>query len=557
MRCSSPLLIALSVGAAAALFVPSSAVLADDSPKSDRSNPDPPLSKPVSAKSSDGTEKVPTANQKEEDVPETNLLDAMRQGLVAVDAKGRGDGRITMTIKNRTKRQLRVVLPPGLIAQSATGQFGGMGGMGGGMGGMGGGGMGGMGGGMGGMGGGMGGMGGGGMGGMGGMGRSTGTMPPSMGMMMLARMIMYFCGDPDSWDMRSLMIGMMGGMGGGMGGMGGMGGGMGGMGGMGGGMRSVPPTGLPFANLKPGQTRSLPTRVVSLTAPGEDQGLALPKEGEPLRILGDVAGANENPLAEKALKRLSAAKAPTSLSQLVMWKVSSDLDWDTIAQLSQTWANRHELTLARDFVDHLDALADGEAGKLRFEVTAKDADASAAAKDLIKMLQGNMVLGVIASDGLAERPEGPALACRINMTAREASVQVLGSDATGQNWVPFGKFTLPLALENGKPDIAKFADSLAGGILDRVVRAQVVKGSAQKEKGKTIYQVKIENASPLILNGLAFRGNDTKDGEAPRVLAGIALPPRRTMLVPTPDDVVRSLGLKKGIKVLALDLSGL
>ena len=57
-------------------------------------------------------------------------------------------------------------------------------------------------------------------------------MPPTMGMMMLSRMIMYFCGDPDSWDMRSLMIGMMGGMGGGM--MGGMGGGM--MGGMGGGM---------------------------------------------------------------------------------------------------------------------------------------------------------------------------------------------------------------------------------------------------------------------------------------------------------------------------------
>ena len=54
---------------------------------------------------------------------------------------------------------------------------------------------------------------GGGMGGMGSMGRTSGTMPATMGMMMLARIIMYFCGDPDSWDMRSLMIGMMGGMG--------------------------------------------------------------------------------------------------------------------------------------------------------------------------------------------------------------------------------------------------------------------------------------------------------------------------------------------------------
>ena len=182
-----------------------------------------------------------------QDVPEVNLLTAISDGSVSVDAVGRGDGRMTLSVTNNTRRPLRVVLPPGIIAQSATGQFGGMGGgmggggggmggMGGGMGGMGGGGMGG-----GGMGGGMGG-GGGGMSGMGGMGRQSGTMPSMMGLMMLSRMIMYFCGDPESWDMRSLMIGMMGGMGGGMGGggMGGMGGG--GMGGMGGGMRSVPAT---------------------------------------------------------------------------------------------------------------------------------------------------------------------------------------------------------------------------------------------------------------------------------------------------------------------------
>ena len=123
-----------------------------------------------------------------QDVPEMSLLDAMRDGLVTVKAEGIGDGRMTLSVANKSKRQLRVVLPPGIIAQSATGQWGGMGGMGGGMGGgmMGGG----MGGGMmggGGMGGGMmggGGMGGGMMGGMGGMGRQAGTMPPTMGMMM-------------------------------------------------------------------------------------------------------------------------------------------------------------------------------------------------------------------------------------------------------------------------------------------------------------------------------------------------------------------------------------
>ena len=53
------------------------------------------------------------------------------------------------------------------------------------------------------------------------------------------------------------MIGMgrMGGMGGMGGGMGGMGGGMGGMGG---GMRSVPPTSLPFAELKPARRVTCP-----------------------------------------------------------------------------------------------------------------------------------------------------------------------------------------------------------------------------------------------------------------------------------------------------------
>src|SRR4051812_31113842 len=83
----------------------------------------------------------------EQDVPQVDLLDALRDGLISATGEGIGDGRMTMSVTNRTKRRLRVVLPPGIVAQGATGQFGGMGGMGGGM----------MGGGMGGMGGGMGG----------------------------------------------------------------------------------------------------------------------------------------------------------------------------------------------------------------------------------------------------------------------------------------------------------------------------------------------------------------------------------------------------------------
>jgi len=76
-----------------------------------------------------------TQSKVEQDVPELNLLDAMRDKLVLAEAEGIGDGRMTISITNKTKRPLRVVLPPGLIVQGATGQMGGMGGMGGGMGG--------------------------------------------------------------------------------------------------------------------------------------------------------------------------------------------------------------------------------------------------------------------------------------------------------------------------------------------------------------------------------------------------------------------------------------
>ena len=43
----------------------------------------------------------------------------------------------------------------------------------------------------------------------------------------------------------------------------------------------------------------------------------------------------------------------------------------------------------------------------------------------------------------------------------------------------------------------------------------------------------------------------------PRVLAVICVSPRRSVTVPASENVVRGLGLKKGIKLMALDLSGL
>ncbi|WP_406696570.1 hypothetical protein V5E97_36860 [Singulisphaera sp. Ch08] len=513
-----------------------------------------------------GNEPSPERQEKASDEAErpVDLLTALRQGDVSVDAEGSGDGRMTLSLTNKTKRKLRVVLPPGLIASGATGQFGGMGGMGGGMGGMGGmgGGMGGMGGGMGGMGGGMGGMGGGmgGMGGRGGMGggmSSGGTMPASMGMMMLGRLIMSLVGDRDSWDQQSLMSGMMMGMGGGMGSMGGMGGGMGGMGGgmggMGGGMRSVPPTGLPFATLNPKQTRHLPTRLVGLSEPDAEQPVIMPAKGEKLR-LGDISQLTEDTRIQKALKRLAEDKAPQTLAQLVMWKVGSGKDWKAIEELARPWSNAHELTLARTFVDRLGAPSSDETGVLLYEIESKDATGESAARELRDAFKGKSVLGLKGQTGVPAEPKGPALACKVQITGDDAVVQVATSDGPARSWLAAGKFTLPLTrMKTGELNTSAVADGLAEGILNRVVRAQLALGA--RSKGKPTYKIKIENASPLVLNGVSVlgRGSDTES----KILSGISISPQRSMTLPATDETVRLLGLKKGIRIIAADLSAL
>src|SRR5262245_10556367 len=67
-------------------------------------------------------------------VPAVGLFDGLRQGDLAARAEGSGDGRMVLSVTNRSSRSLRVVLPPGLIASGTTGQFGGggFGGLGGG-----------------------------------------------------------------------------------------------------------------------------------------------------------------------------------------------------------------------------------------------------------------------------------------------------------------------------------------------------------------------------------------------------------------------------------------
>jgi hypothetical protein len=250
--------------------------------------------------------------------------------------------------------------------------------------------------------------------------------------------------------------------------------------------------------------------------------------------------------------------APTSLTQLVMLRLSGGQDWDTIAEVSAKWANAYELTLAKDFVQRLDSLPEGEAGRLLFQVDAKDASGDAIARELSQGLAGKTVLGLVAQVGqIPARPEGPSVACRVRLSESEAIVQVTSTDPQAGSWVNFGKFTVPVPRQDGKVSMGMLADSVSEGILNRLVRAQIIKGSATKDKGKLVYQLRIDNASPLVLNGLAIVGTATKEQEMPKVLSMISVSPRKSLTVPTDEHLVRNLGLKKGIKVLALDLSGL
>jgi hypothetical protein len=483
--------------------------------------------------------------------PGINLLDAMRADAVTAVAEGMGNGQMAITVTNNTNRKLRVVLPPGLVATGATGQMGGMGGMGGGMGGMGGG--------MGGMG---GGMGGGGMGGRGGMGGGMGggsrmlTLPPTMGLMMLGRLIMTLVEPTESWNPRTLMVGMSG-----MGGMGGMGGGMGGMGmgGMGGGgFRSVPPTALPDATLQPGQTRRLATRLVSLDGPAADGSVAFPAEGEKL-LIGDIDQINSDARVQKALRRLAADKAPETVAQLVLWNVAARLDWSLVAQAASNWANPQELDLAREFVSRLDSLTDGEAGKILVEVTAQEDAHKTLASDLTRILKSSALLGLGVSEGVPETPTGPAVGCKVRIVGDaaqpEALVFVAATNGRRQ-WNSLGKFSLPVATdEAGKRDLTKFTDALAEGLMNHLVRARLIRG--RKLEGVVTYRIEVTNLSPLILNGVAVAGTLSKPSEPPRFLLGVALPPQAGATLSVSPGAVENYGMKKGLRLVGLDLSAL
>ncbi len=126
-----------------------------------------------------------------------------------------------------------------------------------------------------------------------------------------------------------------------------------------------------------------------------------------------------------------------------------------------------------------------------------------------------------------------------------------------RSWVACGKFPLKTRDAKGKVDAAQLADGVAEGLISRLVRAQMTHRPEFREKGKPIYLIRIDNNSPLILSGLAIQGAGSKADDPSKVLTSIGIPPRKYLTLPASGDVVKALGLKQGVRVTALDLSGL
>jgi hypothetical protein len=318
--------------------------------------------------------------------------------------------------------------------------------------------------------------------------------------------------------------------------------------------------------LAPGQSRDLKTRMVSLNGPDDEGGVSFPSQGEPLTI-GDVSQLQVAPKVQEALRRLARDKAPENVSQLALW-AAAGMSWSDLARISKGWANPQELALAKQLVADLDAKsATADTGRLLIEVTAKDDAQKGLAGQIGGLFRDRSMLGLLVESSVPTRPSGPAVACKVQLSsATEATVQVATSDASGTAWTAMGKFVLPVARdEAGKVKLEAFGDSLAEEMLTRLVKVTVKKTStatgglipAAPPKAKEAYTIRVENYSSLLLNGIAVTGLGAKPNDPARVLLGISLAPRRTMALPASSESVEKFGLKQGVKVIALDLSGL
>ena len=90
-------------------------------------------------------------------------------------------------------------------------------------------------------------------------------------------------------------------------------------------------------------------------------------------------------------------------------------------------------------------------------------------------------------------------------------------------------------------------------MLERLIRVRLTR----EGQGKDAYRIRVENGSPLVLNGLTLGGLESEPISQPATLVGLSLPPRKAMTIPATHGLARRLGSTKRIHIQAADLSGL
>ncbi len=153
----------------------------------------------------------------------------------------------------------------------------------------------------------------------------------------------------------------------------------------------------------------------------------MPREGEVLKLRDIDAIEGVSPRLRDVVKRLAEEKAPETVSQLVLWHLGYGIDWPTLESLSQGWANRSELALAKQFVDgRTGTEAAGrvrEPGTIFYEVSAAGPGQERLASEVRRLLDDQSLLG---SDGPAGSP-GPASGPRAGLPDRDRGRDDLGA----------------------------------------------------------------------------------------------------------------------------------
>jgi hypothetical protein len=286
----------------------------------------------------------------------------------------------------------------------------------------------------------------------------------------------------------------------------------------------------------------------------------MPAKGEQL-VIGDIDQFDIDPGFKTAVKQLAAAKAPETIAQLAIWNLGARVDWPALATISRSWANPNERALARQFVERHDVSGARDtklAGALDSGMLFIDIPTGDAANEVLRQPLGrHTVLGLSVHFDFPERPTGPSLACRVRLVGSELSTQVNVSSGSGASWVSAGKFSIPVRSSSSE-SVAREADVVADAwaekLLERLVRVRLTK--AARAHDKDTYVIRVENDSPLILNGLTLSGVSC-DVSQTSTLAGFSLPPRKSLTVPASAEMVQRLGLRAGILLRAANLSGL